>query len=122
MRWAIDLLDIAERATVGRGDVAELAREPSLAGTFDVAVARAFGRPSVVAECATGYLVLGGRLVVSEPGDGSEARWPEGPLARLGLAVRPGAGEPRFVELVKTAPHEGRFPRRFVAMQRDPLY
>ena len=122
IQWAVGLLDIAERASFRLGDVAELAREPALAGRFDVVVARAFGLPAVTAECATGFLPVGGRLVVSEPEDEVTARWPGGPLARLGLAVQATGAEPRFVELGKVAPHEGRFPRRLAAMQRDPLY
>lgn len=120
--WAIGVLDIAERATFVRGDVAELAREPALAGGFDVVVARAFGPPPVTAECATAFLAVGGRLVVSEPEDEVGARWPEMPLARLGLAVQASGADPSFVELVKVAPHEDRFPRRLAAMQRNPLY
>lgn len=122
VRWATGVLDIADRASAERGDVAELAREPALAGTFDMAVARAFGPPAVTAECATGFLGVGGRLVVSEPATESEARWPTEPLARLGLVVRATGADPRFVELAKVAPHEDRFPRRLTAMQRDPLY
>lgn len=122
VRWAIGLLDITERASFVRGDVAELAREPALAGGFDVVVARAFGSPPVTAECATGFLAVGGRLVVSEPENEIGARWPREPLARLGLAVRATGAEPRFVELMKVAPHENRFPRRLAAIQRDPLY
>ena len=85
-------------------------------------VARAFGPPPVTAECATGFLSVGGRLIVSEPECETEARWPGEPLAQLGLAVQVTGGEPRFVELLKVAPHEDRFPRRLAAMQRDPLY
>lgn len=122
VRWAIGLLGIAERASFVRGDVAELAREPALAAGFDMVAARAFGPPPVTAECATGFLAVGGRLVVSEPEDEVEARWPGGPLGRLGLAVQATGAGPRFVELVKVAPHEDRFPRRLAAIRRDPLY
>ena len=122
MLCAIGMLGIAERASFVRGDVAQLAREPALAGASDVVVARAFGPPPVTAECATGFLAVGGRLVVTEPEDELETRWPREPLARLGLSVQASGAGPRFVELVKVAPHEDRFPRRLAAMRRDPLY
>ena len=122
LQWAIGLLDIAGRASFRRGDVAELAREPGLAGAFDLAVARAFGPPAVTAECAVGFLAIGGRLIVSEPEHETESRWPDAPLARLGLALQATGTGPRYVELQKSAPHEGRFPRRFAAVRRAPLF
>ncbi len=122
MLWAIGLLGIGARATFRRGEAAVLARDPDLAGSFGLAVARAFGPPAMTAECATGFLSLGSRLVVSEPEAADWARWPAEPLARLGLAVRSTGAAPRFVEIVKCAPHEARFPRRAAAMQREPLY
>lgn len=120
--WAIGLLGIGARTVFRRGDAAELAREPDLAGSFDLVVARAFGPPALTAECATGFLTLGGRLAVSEPTAGDPARWPAEALARLGLAVRRTGAAPRYTELLKSAPHEPRFPRRTAAMQREPLY
>ena len=121
-RWAIGVLDMGGRVSFRRGEAAELARQEALAGDFGLVVARAFGPPALTAECATGFLALGGRLVVSEPEHGTAARWPSAPLARLGLAVHTAGSEPRFVELRKVAPEEDRFPRRPAAMQRNPLY
>ena len=85
-------------------------------------VARTFGPPALTAECATGFLAVGGRLVVSEPEQEDMARWPAAALTRLGLTVQRTGAEPRFVELAKVAPQEACFPRRLLAMQRDPLY
>lgn len=121
-RWAVGVLDLDERVSFRRGEAAELAREPELAGTFGLVVARGFGPPSLTAECATGFLALGGRLVVSEPERKTTARWPSEPLSRLGLEMHTAGAEPRFVELRKVTPHEDRFPRRSAAMQRKPLY
>lgn len=120
--WAIGLLGLGARARFRREDAAVLARDPDLAGSVDLVVARAFGPPAVTAECATGFLPIGGRLVVCEPEVDDPERWPAGPLARLGLAVQHAGGPPRFVEIGKEAPHETRFPRRAAAMQRRPLY
>jgi len=120
--WGIGLLGIGARAAFRRGDAAELGRDPDLAGSFDLVVARSFGPPALTAECATGFLTLGGRLFVSEPEAGNSARWPAGALAGLGLSVRSTGAAPSYTELLKSAPHEPRFPRRTAAMQREPLY
>lgn len=120
--WAIELLGMGPRATFRHGDAAQLARDPDLAESFNLVVARAFGPPAITVECATGFLSVGSRLVVSEPAGTDSARWPVAPMARLGLAVRSTGMAPRFVEIVKSAPHEARFPRRTAAMQREPLY
>mgnify|MGYP001337996822 CR=1 FL=1 len=44
--------------------------------SFDVVVARAFGPPSITAECAAGLVAPGGLSIVSEPpvDPGEEAR------------------------------------------------
>ncbi|MCY4630910.1 MAG: class I SAM-dependent methyltransferase [bacterium] len=122
VQWAIGLLGMSERASFWRGDVAELVREPRLAGEFEVVAARAFGPPPVTAECATGFLATGGRLIVSEPEHETGTRWPAEALAPLGLAIQAIGTGPSFVELVKVAPHEDRFPRRLAAMRRAPLF
>ena len=120
--WAVGVLDLGERARMVRGDAAELARDGRLAGAFDLVVARAFGPPAVTAECATGFMRVGSRLVVSEPEVDDPGRWPPAPLAALGLAVRATGTAPRFVDIAKVAPHGERYPRRPAAMRRDPLY
>jgi 16S rRNA (guanine527-N7)-methyltransferase len=88
--------DARFRVRCGRAEL--LARERELRGTFDFVVARGFGGPAVTAECAAGFLRLGGHLIVSEPpppktfgGWESAARWDEPGLERLGYAP-PGFG------------------------------
>jgi 16S rRNA (guanine527-N7)-methyltransferase len=64
---AVRRLGLEDRVSV-RQDRAEVAgRDPSLRGYFDGVLARSFGRPAVVAECAAPLLRVGGWLVVSEP-------------------------------------------------------
>jgi 16S rRNA (guanine527-N7)-methyltransferase len=120
--WAIGVLGLDERSGFRRGDAAELAREPDLAGAFALVVARSFGPPALTAECATGFMRIGSRLVVSEPEVAEPDRWPTGPLLELGLAVRTSGRAPRFVELAKVAEQGERHPRRLAAMRRNPLY
>ncbi|MGZ4710399.1 MAG: RsmG family class I SAM-dependent methyltransferase, partial [Acidimicrobiales bacterium] len=64
---AVDELGVADRVTVVRGRAEEVAHDPAHRGRFDLVVARSFGKPAVTAECAAGFLVVGGMLVVSEP-------------------------------------------------------
>ena len=120
--WALGVLGVTDRATALCADAAEAAREPELAARIDIVVARAFGPPALTLECATGFLRPGGRLVVSEPAVEDPDRWPAGPLASLGLEVVRRSEAPRLVEMRKVGSHEKRFPRRFAAMARRPLY
>ena len=67
-------------------------REPGLRAGFDGVLARSFGRPAVLAECAAPLLRVGGWLLVSEPPrsdleDGQDVRWPAEPLRQLGLEL-----------------------------------
>jgi 16S rRNA (guanine527-N7)-methyltransferase len=64
---AVRRLGLEDRVSV-RQDRAEVAgRDPELRGHFDGVLARSFGRPAVVAECAAPLLRPGGWLIVSEP-------------------------------------------------------
>jgi len=51
---------------------------------FDLVTARSFAAPPVTAEIAAGFAAIDGIVVVSEP-PGPSDRWPEAPLAELGL-------------------------------------
>jgi len=84
LRDAIRRLGLDDRlsAVVGRAEV--LAHDPALRERFDVVMARSFGPPAVLAECAVGFLTIGGRLLVSEPQHTTD-RWPIDGLAMLDL-------------------------------------
>lgn len=84
LRDAVRRLGVGARVTVLEGRAEELAHRPKLREAFDVVVARSFGPPAVLAECATGFIVPGGHLLVSEPENGDD-RWPPTPLEDLGL-------------------------------------
>lgn len=58
-------------------------------GSVDAVVARGFGPPLVTAAAAAPLLTPDGLLIVSEPPEPDQARWPTGPLAELGLTVVP---------------------------------
>ena len=44
--------------------------------SYDGVFSRSFAAPSVTAECAAAFLCPGGALVVSEPPEPVEGRWP----------------------------------------------
>jgi 16S rRNA (guanine527-N7)-methyltransferase len=133
---------VQANAWEGRVKVAEVRAEvaghdPTLRASADLVVARSFGPPPVVAECAAPLLKEGGLLVVSEPplsgdsvGDdrpeavvGHADRWPHGPLGQLGLEPdafyvdRSGYQVLRQVSLCPA-----RFPRRVGVPAKRPLY
>jgi 16S rRNA (guanine527-N7)-methyltransferase len=104
------LVDRAERA----------ARLERCRSAFDLVTARSFGPPAVTAECATGFLRVGGKLLVSEPPEDGGRRWvPEG-LAELGLSDRGRSGSIRVLEQVSLTPE--RFPRRVGVPAKRPLW
>lgn len=120
---AVRRLGVGERVIVRRGRAEELGRDPELRASFGLVVARQFGRPAVTAECAAPFLVIGGRLVVSEPPAGSD-RWPADALDQLGLGVREEGlmpqGTYRRLEQVRPCPE--RFPRPVGTPGRRPLF
>jgi 16S rRNA (guanine527-N7)-methyltransferase len=127
LEHAIDRLGLAERVRVCCGRAEELARVPELRGRLDLVVARSFGRPAVTAECAAGFLTAGGRLVVTEPPEGTSGeldRWPEGAVRELGYgpATNLRSGSTGAVELVALAEPDERWPRRVGRPAKSPLW
>lgn len=119
---AINVLGWGDRATVYSGRAEELGHGP-LRGTMEVVTARSFGRPAVVAECAAGFLAVGGRLIVSEPPD-SEGRWPAAGVASLGfeLAERWSIEVGHFQSLRLVEAPSNSLPRRPGVAKRRPLF
>ncbi|MGH9041484.1 MAG: RsmG family class I SAM-dependent methyltransferase [Acidimicrobiia bacterium] len=122
LREATDEVGAGDRVEVVEERAETAARHPTLRGAFDVVVARLFGSPGVTAECAVGFLRLGGSLIVSEPPEEAE-RWPPEPLADLGLAPATpcGAGEFGFVRLEKIR-MDDRWPRRVGIPAKRPCF
>ncbi|HEY1905829.1 MAG TPA: RsmG family class I SAM-dependent methyltransferase [Myxococcaceae bacterium] len=129
-------LGLQDRVSV-RQDRAEAAgRDPGARGHFDGVLARSFGRPAVVAECAAPLLRPGGWLVVSEPPGSSPdgppdspsdppraARWPAEPLRQLGLVPdRLMHEESDYQTLRQADPCPDRFPRRDGVPAKRPLF
>jgi 16S rRNA (guanine527-N7)-methyltransferase len=92
-------------------------------GGSDAVIARSFGPPAVVAECAAPLLKVGGRLLVSEP-PGGEDRWPEAGLAMVGLGpAAPVIVDGRsFVVVAQVAPCPAAYPRKSGIPAKTPLF
>jgi 16S rRNA (guanine527-N7)-methyltransferase len=102
-------LDKRVRVVTARAEV--LGHDREWRESQDAVVARSFAPPLVVAECATAFVRLGGRFVVSEPpADGREERWPEAELAVLGLQ-RVSWPDQAYAVLEKVAPCPAAVPR-----------
>ena len=127
LETAIARLGFGQRVTVRCGRAEHLARDPELRGALDLVVARSFGRPSVTAECGVGFLRGGGRLVVSEPPEGTTdvgERWPPEGLAQFGLGTpllvrSKGAGA---VVMAAQGPPDDRWPRRDGRPTKSPRW
>jgi 16S rRNA (guanine527-N7)-methyltransferase len=92
-------------------------------GIATVVVARSFGPPPLVAECAAPMLSLGGVLVVSDP-PSSSGRWDRVALAGLGLTVvsSSSARGSTYTVLRRSGAIEAGLPRRPAAMAKRPLF
>jgi 16S rRNA (guanine527-N7)-methyltransferase len=125
LEGTLEDLGWAERASVACGRAEELARAPDFRGAFELVVARGFGGPATTAECAVGFLVPEGQVVVSEPpGTPDPHRWPADGLAELGLSgpeLRSGGGAGVAI-LTATGPVGERWPRRVGVPGRRPLW
>lgn len=106
-----------------RGRAEELGRLESLRERYVAVVARSFGPPAVLAECATAFLRVGGCLLVSEPPDAPQ-RWDKLGLSQLSLEMTPSIAEPDFhlAVLRKVSQVDRRWPRRVGIPAKRPLF
>lgn len=128
LRRAVDRLQLTGRVTILEERAEVCGRQEGLRAAFDGALARSFGRPAVVAECAAPLLRVGGWLVVSEPPrTGPEAdpasRWPAAALAQFGLEPAEVVHEDfEYRTLRQTGLCPDRFPRRNGVPAKRPLF
>lgn len=125
LRAAVDELDLSDRVAVLHARAEDAARDPSLRQAVDAVVARSFGPPAVVAECARGLLRSGGLLVVSEPPEATTGdRWPVEGLRSLGYGrARPlQSSIAGFVVIRADGPCSDAIPRRAGMPERRPRF
>lgn len=117
-------LGLADRVVVGHARAEEAGHDPNWRARADLVLARSFGPPAVTAECAAPLLAIDGRLVVSEPPGEAAERWPEGPLAQLGLrpVSRFEQAFSRFQVLRQAELCPPAYPRRVGVPAKRPLF
>lgn len=118
---AVEALDLGKRVQVVNARAEEAGHDPALRGRHDVVVARSFGPPAVVAECAGPLLAVGGTLAVSEPPAGGDDRWPASGLGALGLVPLPSPTRAIFLA-TQASPAPDRYPRRVGVPSKRPLF
>jgi 16S rRNA (guanine527-N7)-methyltransferase len=99
-------------------------RDRSCRGSFDAVVARGFGPPPVVAECAAPLLRVGGVLVVAEPPDSTGDRWAPVRSSALPFDVGILIVDPRgtYLSLTLRRVCPDRFPRAPGVPRRRPVW
>ena len=116
-------LELDVHCAVVHGRAEECARQPTLDGAFDIVVARSFGPPAVVSECAIRFLRVGGRLVVTEPPRPDATRWQPKALLELGFELVQQVSEPLpAVILVRMGAIDETIPRQNGVPRRKPLW
>lgn len=118
-------LGLQERVKVVHKRAEVLAHDPAYRTAMDLVVARSVGPASAVAECAAGFLVPGGRLVVSEPPELHHPRWDEAVLAGMGMGpaiATKSSGGYHFSLVEQRLSCPPRFPRRTGVPVKRPLF
>ncbi len=126
---AVCRLDLDDRVEIMTARAEDVGRDTQHRGRHDTVVARSFGAPPVLAECAAPVLRRGGSVVVSEPPADEGAtgprpgRWPHDRLAELGLTVDAWTGgPPALVRLRATARCPRIYPRASGVPGKHPLW
>ena len=128
LRRAVERLGLETRVSVLEERAEVCGREPGSRAGFDGVLARSFGRPAVLAECAAPLLKVGGWLLVSEPPrseheDPQDTRWPTEPLRQFGLEPAEVIHEGfEYRTLRQREPCPDRFPRRNGVPAKRPLF
>ena len=122
-RW-VGELGMQDRLQVLAGRAEVLAHDPSIREQYDLTTARSFARPCVTAEIATGFVRVGGLLVVSDPPEPAPSRWPPAALESLGLgpAVVVVAQGAHYACLRKVRRAASDQPRQGAGARKRPLW
>lgn len=132
LQAAIDDLEVHGRLKAICERAEHAAHESAMRESFDIVVARSFGKPALTAECARGFLKPGGVLIVSEPPEDDALRWPSTGLASLSFRdLGRHAVEAEYRDITVTAhvrilqgegPVGAKIPRTPTALKKRPLW
>ena len=124
LREAVDRLALDPRIEVVEDRGEAVGRAEEFRERFDVVTARSFAEPPVTAEIGAGLVGAGGILVVSEPPEVDDARWPVAGLAEVGFApaVHARFADSHFVVIRKVGPVPDRYPRPVGRPGKRPLW
>lgn len=118
---AVDSLSLANTQVV-TARAEEFARA-DVRHSCSAVVARSFGTPAVLAECAAPLLCPDGVLIVAEPDQADSSRWPEEGLSLLGLEKGEAVSEPVHLQVLRSAvPCPEAYPRRVGVPSKRPLW
>jgi 16S rRNA (guanine527-N7)-methyltransferase len=113
LRTEIASLGIDGRTAVVEERAEIVAHEAARREGFELVTARSFAGPATTAEIACGFVAPGGFLIVSEPPEADDARWPADGLSELGFgpARRVAERNAHFVVIVKQEMAPAHLPR-----------
>jgi 16S rRNA (guanine527-N7)-methyltransferase len=117
-------LGIDERVEVVEDRAENVAGVGPYRERFEVVTARSFGPPTATAEIAAGLVRVGGVVVVSEPPERDDRRWPGEGLSRLGFASADEVevGSAHFAVIRKVEATSPRYPRPVGRPTKRPLW
>lgn len=123
---AVAAMALEDRVEVVHRRAEDVARDPANRARADLVVARLFGDPAEVAECAGPLVRAGGRVVVSVTEE-TEGRWRGADpvaLAAVGLGALDVWGDEtgRYLSVLGTGDASAAYPRRPPARRRSPLF
>jgi hypothetical protein len=119
----VSYFGLGDRVSVYGGRSEECAQSPAYMRSFDLVTARGFASPAATAENASGLLHKDGILLVSEPPDSLESRWPEDGLRILGFSPPVYRRfEFSYCWMVKGRKARGKFPRGVGIPEKTPLF
>ncbi|MCQ3814072.1 MAG: class I SAM-dependent methyltransferase [Acidimicrobiia bacterium] len=121
---AVRAVSLTDRVTVVHGRAEDYAHEATWRSSHDLVVARSFGPPAELAECALPLLVLGGSLILSVSSE-TAAVWKSGDLSELAGVVVASWATPygRYIRVQREDEYiSASLPRRQAARRRNPLF
>jgi 16S rRNA (guanine527-N7)-methyltransferase len=124
LRDAVVRLDLESRIEVVAQRAELMAHEDIRRERFEAVTARSFAPPAVTAEIASGLVQVGGVLIVSEPPDDDDGRWPVSGLHVLGFSPAEivQVGNAHFAVVRKEGPVPAQFPRSVGRPGKRPLW